>query len=400
MYHSQNVERRLAMTFQMSQALAILQMNNLDLQQFLQEEIDKNPLLEEVKKESYFCDEEVPSELSIADHLNTQIRETFSHAEDRKIAETIAESLDEKGFLSALPSDIDTTRFESVLERLQTFDPPGIFARTLQESLLIQLKAKGLTHCTAYRLIESDYQNLLLHRYSLLKKKYPDLSEAIQKIATLQLRPLESLKKEYSCPIIPDLFIQPLESGWLIGFYDEMIPQFRVQYEDLFLESKEEQKTVDVWRSSGKWLLKALHRRSEIILQIAKRITHHQHRYLLQKGNLSHFTIQNLSQELGLHESTISRALSEKYVETPRGIILLKSLLTAAPEKTQAKEILQALVANERSPLSDDQLAKALEEKGFKVARRTVSKYRKELKIPEMNARKLFSSLIIKCLEP
>ncbi len=391
MVHLQNAERRLVMTFQMSQALTILQMTNRDLEQFLQEEFEKNPLLEECRKETVFYDQDIASQMTRDEFLSRQIQETFLDSEEREIAEKITEFLDEKGFLSVENSEIpvDQEDIESILPTLQTFLPPGIFARNLQESLLLQLERKGLRNSEVYLLIENDYDDLLHHRYSLLKKKYPklDLPNAIQKISSLQLRPLESLKKEIISPMIPDLYIRETDDGWLIGMFDEAIPHFRIQYAELEINSKEEQKTIDLWRSSAKWLLKALHRRREIILQIAMRITHHQVAYLSAKGPLVHFTIQNLSQELGLHESTISRALSEKYVETPRGIILLKSLLTTSPQKKEAKEIIQELVMHETVPLTDDELASALLEKGLHVARRTVSKYRKELKIPTTKLR-------------
>lgn len=391
-------ERRLAMTFQMSQALSILQMSNLELKEYIQEEIEKNPLLEEIKPKSNPCiDQEIASQSTTYENLTTQMREIFSEEKDYNLALKIQEFLDEKGFLK--PSDeiaqnlgVEKDRIERTIEMLQTLDPPGIFARNLQESLLIQLRAKGVENSTVYTLIQENYDDLLHHRYSLLKKKYKDLASAIQKLALLQLRPLESIKKEIISPIIPDLYIRLTETGWAIGMLDEEIPRFQIntQYQDI--QNKEEKKTIDQWISNGKWLVKALKRRKDILLKIALKLTQAQKEYLSQKGNLTPFTVQELAISLNLHESTISRALSQKYVETPLGIILLKSLLTNAPEKKEAKEILRELVSLEdkRAPFTDDQLATALQEKGYKVARRTISKYRKELKIQTAESRKLF----------
>lgn len=406
MSHSQkigpSIERRLAMTFRMSQALSILQMPQMDLKQFIQEEIDKNPLLEEIKKGgSGPYDHEIADVSTVYENLCTQIRETFLDKEEYLIAEKIAGYLDEKGFLSIPFSELaqniqkSEEEIDSIVAVLQTLEPPGIFARNLQESLLLQLKAKGAENTPIYALIQDDYQDLLHHRYGLLKKKYKslDLSDAIQKIALLQLRPLEGLKNEISCPIIPDLFIRPTETGWSIGMCDEELPRFRLQYECLRSKSKEEQKTIDLWRSSGKWLIHALSRRREMILQIALHIARLQGPYLAQKGPLAPLTIQDLVSLLGVHESTISRALAEKYVETPRGIILLKSLITQSPKRKEAKEILLELVAEETTPLTDDQLAMVLKERGYPVARRTISKYRKELKIRSAQARRLYHDL-------
>jgi RNA polymerase sigma-54 factor len=384
MYHSQNAERRLAMTFQMSQALNILQMSHFDLEQYVQEEIEKNPLLDELKKESIFLDYEIATQTSAYEYLSRQICETFLNPEDKQLAEKMLDSLDERGFLVY---SISEEQERNVLATLQTLHPPGIFAQTLQESFLIQLEAKGLKNSAAYKLIEKDYEHFLNQRYGVLKKSYPNLSDILKTLSSLQSRPLHCLKSEEVCPIVPELYIRETESGWLVGMCDECMPRFRLEYTKIRCDSKEERKTIDFWRASGNWLMNAIARRREIILQIAGRIAHHQSEFLAHKGNLKVYTVLDLAQELELHESTISRALSEKYVETPRGIITLKSLLTTTPQKREAKEILQELIAKETTPLTDDQLAQALKEKGFEVARRTISKYRTEMKIPAMNVR-------------
>lgn len=384
MYHSQNAERRLSMTFQMSQALNILQMSHYDLERYIEEEIEKNPLLDEPKKESIFLDYEIASQTSPYESLHQQIRETFIDREERQIAEKMLDCIDDRGFLVY---SISNEEERTVLATLQTLNPPGIFAQTLQESFLIQLRAKGVKDSAAYALIEKDYEHFLNQRYAVLKKNYPNLSYLLQIISSLQSRPLDCLKSEVVCPIVPELYIRETQKGWLVGMCNECVPRFRLEYTKIRCESKEEKKTIDVWRSSANWLMNAINRRREIILQIARRITHHQREFLAQEGNLKVLTVQDLARELELHESTISRALCEKYAETPRGILTLKSLLTTTPQKREAKEILQELIAKETTPLTDDQLAQALKEKGFEVARRTISKYRAEMKIPAMNVR-------------
>ena len=402
MSHSQKIapvaQRHLAMTYQMRQALKLLQMSQMDLKQFIQEEIDKNPLLEESKGGSRPFDQEIPATITVYENLCRQMREIFD-SEEFEMAEKIAQYLDEKGFLSlssieiAQNLQVSEERVESIIATLQTLDPPGIFARNIQESLLLQLRAKGKENSPIYTLIQKDYQDLLHHRYGLLKKKYKtlDLANAIQKIALLQLRPLEGLKTQISSSIVPDLYIRQTTTGWSVGMLDEELPRFRVHYEDLQSGSKEEQKTIDLWRTSGKWLIHALNRRREMILQIALYITRHQGPYLAKKGNLAPLTIKDIVSALGVHESTISRALADKYVETPRGILLLKSLITQSPQRKEAKEILKELIAEETAPLTDEELAMVLKEKGYAVARRTISKYRKELKIQSAQSRKLFT---------
>lgn len=390
-----NLQRRLAMTFRMQQALAILQMPQIELSEFIQEEIDKNPLLEEVKKtKSHFIDCEVPSTHSVYENLTLQIRDNFSEKHDLLIAKRFLENLDEKGFLS-IP--LHTIAEENVLAIMQTFEPPGIFARNLQESFLLQLKAQGRENTDIYTLVQDHFNDLLHGRYALLKKKCEsiDLADAIQKLAMLRMRPLDCFKNEISNPIVVDLTIRMTETGWIVGTNDEDLPKFHLhtRYDSIIPNSAAEQDTIRIWRSQGKWLLNALSRRREMLLQIGTCLIRHQNQYLEQKGEIAPLTNQELALQLSVHESTISRAIAGKYVETPRGIIPLKSLLIAKPETKQAKDILQELIdqENKKIPLTDDDLAMELKKRGYLVARRTVSKYRKELKIQSANTRKLFN---------
>ncbi len=390
-------QKSLVMTFQMQQALSILQMPQAELAQFLREEIDKNPLLEEISRsKSPTFDRDIPASFSIYDHLEAQIKESFPEKKDERIAKKLLENLDEKGFLSVSLETIDESlpKLEEVLKILQTFDPPGVFAKNLQEGLLIQLRDQGKKNTPAYTLVQDHYLDLLHGRYSLLKKKCSstDLAQAIEKLSHLQMRPLESLKQETARPITPDIFIRKTDTGWEVGALEDELPQVVLseQYEGVTPATDDEKKTLQLWGSQGKGLLNSLSRRKEILLQIGAKIVRRQSQYLAQKGPLASLTIEELKQELGLHESTLSRALSGKYAETPRGLLLLKSLITASPKKREAKEVLQQIVREEDKtrPLSDDALTTELEKRGHPVARRTVSKYRKELKISPAKNRK------------
>ncbi len=387
---------RLAMTFRMQQSLAILQMPQIELRELIQEEIDKNPLLEEIgNSKKQIFEKEIAAQDSLYENLLRQIRENLPERKESQIGEKILENIDEKGFLSVPLAEIgEESEIQKVLEVMQTFHPPGIFARNLQESILIQLKAQGYENTTLFTLVQNHYPDLLHGRYSVLKKIYPylDLAEAIQKLASLPLRPLNCLKEEILAPIIPDITIRKTETGWSVGTNDEELPKFLIhsRYDSVETSSLEEQKTMQAWRSQGKWLLNALSRRKKILLEIGILLTRRQSAYLSQKGALKAFTNQELSLELGLHESTISRALSGKYAETPQGIIPLKSLLTSAPLIKEAKKLLQELIRQEdrNSPLTDEELSEKLKQKGYSIARRTISKYRGELKIQSAPKRK------------
>lgn len=388
-------QRRLAMTFHMQQALAILQMPQIELSEFIQEEIDKNPLLDEVRKpKNRFVECDVTSSESVYENLLRQIRDHFSNKQDEQIAKKILENLDEKGFVSMPSLDIAE---ENILMIMQTFDPPGIFARNLQESFLLQLKAQGNENTDIYRLVRDHFHDFLHGRYGQLKKKCSsiDLAEAIQKLATLQTRPLDRFKREISNPIIVDLKIRKTETGWSVGINDEDLPKFQLhtRYDSISPKSKDEQETIGLWRSQGKWLINALTRRKELLLQIGICLARYQSQFLEQRGNLRPLTNQELAWELGVHESTISRAISRKYVETPRGIMLLRSLFTSSKANKQAKDIIQELInqENKKIPMTDDELSEELKKRGCPVARRTISKYRKELQIPSVHTRKIFS---------
>ncbi len=394
-------ERRLAMTFALSQALEILLMPQIELAQWLNQEIEKNPLLQEITaSKKPFHSEDLPSPISLYDHLMSQIRESFSDSADRRIGEALIESLDEKGFLASPVEElahslqIPLERLLPILTTLQTFDPPGIFAKNLQDSLLLQLKMEGETHAISFQLIRDCFDDLLYGRYAAIRKKMGpiDLTEAIQKLARLRLRPTEVFKKEVVPMAIADLRIEKTSNGWIVEVSEEDLPKFQInpEYKSLTPETAEEKESLRNWSTAGKWLIRSLKRRRQILVQVGILLVRKQSSFLSLKGNLRSLTLQDLATELDLHESTLSRALSGKYAETPRGLIPLRSLLTTSPEKGEVKEVLVQLITQEdkQNPLTDDELAAALAAKGYKLARRTIVKYRKELKIAPSNVRK------------
>ena len=394
-------EKRLAMTFRLQQARAILQMPQLELSQLIREEIDKNPLLEEIGSSKKKAPEiEIAAPDSLYDRLFSQIREHFSLPQEKHIAEKLLEFLDEKGFLSTPFEEISKTiqepifRVQSIVKVLQTFEPAGIFACNLQESLLIQLKAQGEDASPSFHLVKDHFKDLIHGRYSAIKKKVAnlDLAEAIQKLASLNLRPLESCHREIVQTIIPDLVLSQTKQGWSVGINEEDFPKFRIhsEYESIETHSLEEKATLRLWLNQGKWLLHSLKRRKKILLQIGTYLMRYQSEYFAQKGNLKPLTLSDLSSEFQLHESTLSRAISGKYAETPKGIIPLKSLLTSSNESVDSKRLLQDLIEqeNKQNPLTDEEISLELEKRGCKTARRTISKYRKELKIRSASARK------------
>jgi len=390
-------------TFKMSQAFAILQMSQLELAELVQEEIEKNPLLEEISQPlEKGVVPEPASSCSFYDHMLGQIRENFSSVKEQKSAELFLEYLDEKGFLSTSLKEIGEKEslseeyLEKILQILQTFHPPGLFARSLQESFLLQLKHQDLANTDVFYLVEHHFADFLHGRYRMIQQKMKtiDIGDAIHKLALLQLRPLNFFKQEILVSVIPDIIIENSGDKWVIRVEDDSLPQFQfsAQYSGLTAQSREEQKTLSFWRSQGKWLFHALKKRKELLLQIAKYIASRQTNYLASQGNLEYLTIEEIATHLSLNPSTISRALAGKYADTPRGVIPFRSLINISPEKVELKELLHTIIGEEdkKKPLTDQQIVNYLKEKNHKIARRTVAKYRTELKIPSATARKKY----------
>lgn len=372
-------QKTLNMTFALQNALKLLQMNNQELSEHLQSEAEKNPLIEiyERKKPQNYFEKEIISTPTLYEHLIAQIRENFSSPLEKLIAIELLEHLDEKGFLTCQI----TPASEQVLKILQTFDPPGIFARTTQEAILLQLnKASSL-----YKIVECCFDDLLHARFTAIKKKLKLSEINVNDLHKVNLRPSSTFAKEISHVIIPDVRIEKTPSGWKFDLLEEEIPQIVIQdkYCDLSPINKDEKEQLKTFKTDAMNLCRSLSRRKELLKKITKKLICKQASYLNNEGQLQPFSPMDLAEELQIHESTISRALCNKYAITPRGIIPLKSLLSSRPASQSAIEVLSQAIKKENKlkPLTDIELAKILQDKGFKVARRTISKYRKELKI-------------------
>ncbi|HSX10412.1 MAG TPA: RNA polymerase factor sigma-54 [Chlamydiales bacterium] len=385
-------ERRLVMTYALRQALEILQMPQMELGQWLLSEIEKNPLLElaEPCSKPRF-DAEIPAPITLHEHLMSQIRENFPSPRERLLAEEFVEHLDERGFITG---SLDTMDGERILSVLQTFDPPGIFARNLQEAFLIQLRRQGKGDSLCYQLVQNCFEDLLHGRYVAIKKKLgsEELGFAMQTLARLSRRPASVYQVEPVTPTVPDLKISKIEGGWTLELIEDDLPKFHMQddYLSLELESDEERELLRGLKTQAKWIFRSLNRRRKLLRAIGGLLLRKQASYLDQKGPLGTLSIRELSEKLQIHESTLSRALHGKYVSTPRGVIPLRSLISSSPVTNSARELLEQLINGEDkgNPLTDDQLARELKTKGFSVARRTIAKYRSQLKIGSATQRK------------
>jgi len=371
------------MTQTLSQAIGVLQLPAAELSAWLLAEIEKNPLLEiEVLPPSYPADaSRLAASETLFDHLMRQMREKFPDPQKRSEAVALMEQMDEKGFL---PPSVESP----LLPILQSFHPAGIFARDLRECLLLQLDPG----CPAFQVVNLHFKDLLRGKFEAIKKKtgISDLAPALRSLARLHFRPADLFKSELNLPIVADLLISKWGKTWVVESNDVDLPKFHLRgdYLNLSLESAEERASFSQWVASGKSLLRSLKRRKSILLEVGVFLVRKQAAYLNGDGALQPLSMREAAQELGLHESTLSRALDGKYAETPRGSVPLRSLISSSSDPV--KLALQKLISQEdrRHPLSDREIVIRLQKAGLKIARRTVSKYRSQLRIGTVSWRK------------
>ena len=377
------------LSFSIRQALTILQMPQQELCEWLEEELTKNPLLKASFKSPSFSSipvEQIEKKPSLHEHLQEQIYQAISCEKKRKIALELLDSLDEKGYLSTTFKDLE---IESVLPILQTLHPPGIFARNLQECLLLQLPKESI----AYQVIRDFFPELQQKKLQKIKNalKIESLKPVLEMLKKVSMRPRDSFSPSYTQPIIADLAITKEENRWAIEIKEDYLPT--IYLEELpknFALSKEEKKVISSWKKSGKELLFAIQKRKELLQKITAFLVKKQMAYLEGQKELLPLSLEDLKKEFSLSKSTLSRALSQKYAETPRGLIPLKSLITSFVTQSKAQKLLLDLIAKEdrKKPLSDQEIMTELQKSGIEIARRTVVKYRKNLKIPSASLRK------------
>lgn len=487
--------QQLTMTPQLQQAIRLLQLSTLDLQQEVQEVLEANPMLEtQEEHEEYSSDtdndengdfpqeprteetseeplyesnqnetalgendwsERIPTELpvdtawediyqssasslpsteddewdftarasvgeNLQSHLLWQLNVASMSDTDRLLAITLIDSINAQGYLDdsleeilkTLDSELEVEieELEVVLHRIQQFEPAGVGARNLQECLLLQLRqlpsstpwlseAQHLVRYHLESLGNRDY-NLLLRK---MKLKEEQLRAVVTLIQTLNPRPgaqIESSEPEY---IVPDVIVRKRNERWLVELNQEAMPRLRVNahYANLVrrADSSSENTFMRNQLQEARWFIKSLQSRNETLMKVATQIVEHQ-RGFFEYGDeaMKPLVLHDIAEAVGMHESTISRVTTQKYMHTPRGIYELKYFFsshvstTAGGEcsSTAIRALIKKLVAaeNPKKPLSDNKIAGLLEEQGIQVARRTVAKYRESLGIAPSSERK------------
>ena len=355
---------------------------------------------------------------SLRDHLAWQLDLTPFSDTDRAIAAAIIDAIDDDGYLSVPLEEIHNGQGEgveldevaAVLHRIQNFDPPGVAARDLRECLMIQLQQLPVETpmlAEAKRLVDEHLPLLGSRDYAQLTRRLKLDEKALQAvidlIQTLNPRPGSSVAAGQAEYIVPDVIVRKRNGAWRVELNEESVPRLRInrQYAGLIrrADSSSDNTYLKGQLQEARWFLKSLQSRHETLLKVASCIVERQ-RGFLEHGEeaMKALVLHDVAEVVGMHESTISRVTTKKYMWTPRGIFELKYFFsshvsTAAGgecSSTAIRALIKKLVAaeNRRKPLSDSKIAAILCEQGINVARRTVAKYREALAIPPSNERK------------
>lgn len=480
--------QQLTMTPQLQQAIKLLQLSTLDLQQEIQEALDSNPLLEveegldidapeksnlerqeseetpsatasdSIEAGDALEKNDLPDELpidstwdeyysassapapgpssseddqvfqgettdDIQGHLLWQMRLTPFSETDRAIATAIIDSIDESGYLTvplddileAVNSDdmeepIEMDEVECVLKRIQLFDPIGSGSRSPEECLLVQLRqfsddtpwlaeAKQLLENYSELLSSKDYRTLM--RKSRLKED--QLREAMRLLQTLNPRPGSALITKEPEYVIPDVSVTKKNGRWVVELNPDSLPKLSVNQQYAAMSrgarNSSDSQFIRSHMQEAKWFIKSLESRNDTLMKVANCIVQQQMGFFEHGPEMMKpMVLNDVAEMVDMHESTISRVTTQKYMHTPRGIFELKYFFSShvATESggecssTAIRALIKKLVAAEKpsKPLSDSKIAQLLADQGIKVARRTIAKYRESLSIPPSNQRK------------
>jgi len=489
--------QQLTMTPQLQQAIRLLQLSTLDLQQEIQEALDSNPMLEiqeeselshTDKKENNTQQEDktqetnsseqasttdthesevdewssdtIPNDLpvdtawddiypnnapassgpapddensdfetrnstgeTLSSHLLDQLSLITMSDRDRLIALSIIDSVNLEGYLSNSLEElleglydendedpVELDEIQQVLKRVQNFDPAGVCARDLPECLLLQLRQlpADTPWLPQSKLVINHYLNLLgtrdyaqIMRRSRLKEN--DLKEVISLIQTLNPKPGEEIASAEAVYIVPDVIVKKTNGRWRVELNPEIAPKIRVNnnYASFIkrADSSNDNTFMKDQLQEAKWFIKSLLSRNETLLKVSSKIVEYQQGFLDYGDEaMKPLILHDIALAVDMHESTISRVTTQKYMHTPRGIFELKYFFSSHVStssggecsSTAIRAIIKKLIAaeNPKKPLSDSKIADLLKEQGVKVARRTIAKYREAMIIPPSNERK------------
>jgi len=449
---SLNVSLRQTLAPQLIQSLKLLQMPILRLEQTIRQELAINPMLEEsetteeeanqenndelaeqttdpemekIDWEDYLGDdmEYVPrssreqgqeildrgpvTEKTLYDHLSEQLSFARLSEEERALGDYIIGNIDERGYLCidtdemARELEFPIETVDKVLTLIQTFDPAGVGARSLRESLLIQLRERKEGGTLAARIVAE----FLLQIAKSLGESVDNVQLAMAQIKQLNPQPASGLFSRAAMPVVPDLIVERIGDQFLVFHNDRNIPRLRVNqgYRNLLKRGnstpKDTKEYVRGKLDQARWLLNAINQRRSTMIRVMEAVVEYQKEFF-EKGTsyLKPLIMEQVADHVGMNVATISRVANDKYVQTPHGVFEIKYFFNAGvPQdsgedlsKRMVKEKIEVLVQNEDTskPLSDQEIFQKLSASGIQIARRTVSKYREEMNIRAARFRK------------
>lgn len=453
--------QKLVMTPELKQAIEILQYNSVELNDYIQEELINNPILEpnqlkgeadntETKEErdqkediidmkklfseyessryksrvsNYEEKEEtsyenyLSTETTLTDHLLFQLQFTLLKGKEKIIGKYVVENIDGNGYLHISNEEIckkfniSNDEAEDIVQIIQTFDPIGVGARSLSECLIIQLKQNNVADELIYKIIEEHLDDLGNNKINNIAKKLNIAIEKVQEIGdfirTLEPKPGRIFSSSRDVRYVtPDVTVEKVNNEYIVIVRDTTAPKLSINhyYRKLLLNNEMESNAssyINKKLNSALKLIRCIQQRRNTIYKVVKAIVDYQMDFF-EKGiiYLKPLTLREIADEIGVHESTVSRAINGKYMQCPRGMFELKyffqsgvsSSLGEGVSSESIKSIIKDLIQNENSkkPLSDQAISNELNKSGVKISRRTVAKYRDELDLPSSSKRRRY----------
>lgn len=373
-------------------------------------------------REARSRDDEFPSHENLArsgslqDFLMAQIGESDLEAEEKNIASEIIGNIDERGYLIAELEDIaqsthtNVEQVEDILDVVQRLEPSGIAARDLKECLLNQLRFERLRNGVVEKIVEHHLHDLETKNFQAIAKamKLPldQVIENVQIIAELEPVPGRQFGGSETQYVVPDVYVFKVSGEWVVSLNEEGLPHLRISkmYEDMLAKLKDaakEKEYIQEKLKSASWLIKSIQQRQRTIVRVSEKIVERQVEFF-ENGveHLKPMVLRDIADDISMHESTISRVTSNKFMHTPQGIFELKYFFNSSVSRSGGEDLASASVKkmisdiirseDPKKPLADQKIVDLLDQRGIQLARRTVAKYREQLGILPSSKRKKY----------
>lgn len=459
--------QKLIMTPELIQAIQILQFNTQELENYVEEQLLTNPILEiapnapqsspestpenppeefsrkneqeidwaehfkdkeyddisykqweyQAEKDEYTYEQYVSSEITLTEHLLFQLQFAPMKKYCRQVGRYIIESLDENGYMTltvdeiAKAMNLTAEKVEFVLEIIQSFEPAGVGARNLKECLLIQLEHQGNQSPLIKQVIGNHLQDIADNRLINISKALGISVREVQEISDLIKGMEPKPGRQFGSSrdtryIVPDVVVEKIDDEYVVTVNETSSPRLNVSsyYQKMLIDSDKESnisKFLTGRLNSALWLIRSIEQRRQTIYNVVTAIVKYQHDFFEEGAkSLKTLTLKQIAEEVGIHESTVSRSINGKYMQSPRGVFELKYFFTSGVSgqsgegiaSESIKTFIKEIVDHEdpRAPLSDQAMVEMLEARGIEISRRTVAKYRDEMNLPSSSKRKRY----------